>query len=89
MLPGQVKHDVSTVKTMSLNKHDLDSYRRAKRQRAQKIDVLIILLFLLVALVLTLDRPPPGPGAPAFHRPQSGARTPAKLEPPVIARALN
>ena len=74
---------------MSLNKHDLDSYRRAKRQRAQKNDVLIILLFVLIALVITLDRPPPGPGAPAFHRPQTSAKTPPKLEAPVIARALN
>ena len=74
---------------MSLNKHDLDSFRRAKRHRAQKIDILIILLFVLAAIFLTLDRPPPDPGAPAFHKEQSKAQAPAKIQEPVIARAAN
>ena len=74
---------------MSLNKHDLDSFRRAKRHRAQKIDMLIILLFVLVAVFMTMDRPPDRPGAPAFHKAQGTVQTPAKTEPPVIARAPN
>lgn len=74
---------------MSLNKHDLDSYRRAKRHRAHKIDLLIIVLFLLVAIVLTLDHPAPGPGAPAFHKAQTKTPVPPKTTQPVIARAVN
>ena len=74
---------------MSLNKHDLDSYRRLKRHRAQKIDLLIILLFLLVAIFITLERPPPGPGSPAFHKAQTSTPAPAKIERAVIARASN
>lgn len=74
---------------MSLNKHDLDSFRRAKRHRAQKIDMLIILLFVLVAVFMTMDRPPARPGAPAFHKAQGAAQAPAKANPPVIARAPN
>ena len=74
---------------MSLNKHDLDSYRRAKRHRAQKIDLLIIVLFLLAAIVMTMDRPPPGQGSPAFHKAQTSAQVPAKAEQSVIARAPN
>jgi hypothetical protein len=74
---------------MSLNKQDLDSYRRAKRHRAQKIDILIILLFVLVAVFLTLERPPPGPGAPAFHKEQSKSPMPAKPDQPVMARAAH
>jgi hypothetical protein len=74
---------------MSLNKHDLDSYRRAKRQRAQKIDLLIIVLFLVVAIFMTMERPPPGPGSPAFHKAQPSAQAPAKPEQSVIARGPN
>lgn len=73
---------------MSLNKHDLDSFRQAKRHRARKIDMLIILLFVLVAIFLTTDRPPPRPGAPAFHK-ERAAQVPAKVEQPVIARVVN
>jgi hypothetical protein len=74
---------------MSLNKHDLDYYRRLKRHRAQKIDLLIVLLFLLVAIFMTLERPAPGPGSPEFHKAQSKAPVPAKVEQSVIARASN
>ena len=74
---------------MSLNKHDLDNFRRAKRQRAQRIDLLIVILFLLVAIFLTLDRPAPGPGAPAFHKVETKVPAPGKVEQPVIARAPN
>ena len=74
---------------MSLNKHDLDSYRRLKRHRAQKIDFLILVLFLVVAIFLTLERPSPGPGSPVFHQAQSKAPVPAKVEQSVIARANN
>lgn len=75
---------------MSLNKHDLDSYRRLKRHRAQKIDLLIILLFLLVAVFITLERPTPGPGSPAFHKArQTSTPPPVKTKPAVIARASN
>jgi hypothetical protein len=77
------------VNLMSLNKHDLDSYRRAKRHRARKIDLLIIVLFLLVAIVLTLDHPAPGRGAPAFHKAQTKTPVPAEATQPVIARAVN
>ena len=72
---------------MSLNKHDLDSYRRLKRHRAQKIDLLIVLLFSLVAIFITLERPAPGPGSQAFHKAVTKAQVPAKSEPSVIARA--
>jgi hypothetical protein len=74
---------------MSLNKQDLDSYRRLKRHRAQKIDLLIVLLFLLVAIFITLERPAPGPGSPAFHKVESKALVPAKTDQAVIARASN
>ena len=73
---------------MSLNKHDLNTFRRAKRQRAQKIDLLIIVLFLLLAVFVTLDHPPSRPGAPAFHHVETKA-PPAQenMAQPVIARA--
>lgn len=74
---------------MSLNKHDLDSFRRAKRHRALKIDLLIIALFLLAAIFISLDHPPPGPGSPAFHKARNEASVPAKAEQSVIARAPN
>jgi hypothetical protein len=74
---------------MSLNKRDLDSFRRAKRHRAQKIDLLIIVLFLLAAIFISLDHPQPRPGAPAFHQSRTEASVPAKTEQPVIARAQN
>jgi hypothetical protein len=74
---------------MSLNKHDLDSYRRVKRHRAQKIDLLIILLFLLVAIFITLERPAPGPGSPAFHKAETKAPVPAQVEQAMIARATH
>ena len=72
---------------MSLNKHDLDTFRRAKRQRAQKIDLLIILLFLLLAIFLTLDRPLPRPGAPAFHKVEKKRIEQGNVVSPVVARA--
>nr|WP_314623512.1 hypothetical protein [uncultured Noviherbaspirillum sp.] len=73
---------------MSLNKHDLDTFRRAKRQRAQKIDLLIILLFLLLAIFVTLDHPPPRPGAPAFHKAETTRTEQGNVSPPpVVARA--
>lgn len=72
---------------MSLNKHDLDSFRRAKRYRARKIDLLIILLFLLIGTVVTLDHPPRKPGAAVFHQTQIKAPTPVKDAPRVIATA--
>jgi hypothetical protein len=74
---------------MSLNKHDLDSYRRAKRHRAQKIDLLIIILFLLAAIFISLDHPSARPGAPAFHQSRTEPSVPAKTDQPVIARALH
>lgn len=74
---------------MSLNKRDLDSFRRAKRHRAQKIDLLIVVLFLLAAIFMSLDHPRPKPGTPAFHESRIEASVPAKTEQPVIARAPN
>jgi hypothetical protein len=74
---------------MSLNKRDLDSFRRAKRHRAQKIDLLIIALFLLAAIFISLERPSARPGTPAFHPSRTEASLPAKTEQPVIARASN
>jgi hypothetical protein len=73
---------------MSLNKHDLTTFRRAKRQRAQKIDLLIILLFVLLAIFVTLDHPPPRPGAPAFHKAEAKQTERGNVSPPpVVARA--
>lgn len=74
---------------MSLNKHDLDTFRRAKRLRAQRIDMLILVLFLLVSIFLTLDRPIPGPGDPAFHKAEAKAVVEDKVVEPVIAHAPN
>ncbi|RYD89048.1 hypothetical protein [Noviherbaspirillum suwonense] len=75
---------------MSLNKHDLDSYRRAKRLRAQKIDFLIVVLFILIAIFMTMEHPPPRPGAPAFHKVEAREAPKGKpQEPPVIARAAH
>lgn len=73
---------------MSLNKHDLDNFRRAKRLRAQKIDLLIIVLFLLLAVLVTRDHPPSRPGAPVFHQVETKAPpTQEDMAQPVIARA--
>ena len=74
-------------KFMSLNKHDLDTFRRAKRQRARKIDLLIILLFLVLAFFLTREHPAPGPGTPGFHQVESKGPVQTETPPPVIARA--
>jgi hypothetical protein len=74
---------------MSLNKHDLDAYLQAKRQRAQKIDFLIVVLFLLIGIFLTIDRPPQGSGTPAFYRAQNKAPADPRPERPVIARVTN
>ena len=73
---------------MSLNKHDLDAFRRAKRQRAQKIDLLIIVLFVLLAVFVTLEHPPSRPGAPVFHQAETKAPpVQESVDQPVIARA--
>lgn len=72
---------------MSLNKHDLDTFRRAKRQRAQKIDLLIIVLFLLLAIFLTLDHPPQRPGAPGFYKVETKRTEQGNVSQPVVARA--
>jgi hypothetical protein len=52
---------------MSLNKYDLNAYRRAKRIRALKIDFLIVIFALAAIILITREHPPPRPGAPAFH----------------------
>lgn len=52
---------------MSLNKHDLTAYRRAKRRRALKIDFLIVIFTLTAVILIARDHPQPRPGAPAFH----------------------
>jgi hypothetical protein len=52
---------------MSLNKYDLNAYRRAKRKRALKIDFLIVIFTLAVMILINREHPQPRPGAPAFH----------------------
>jgi hypothetical protein len=53
---------------MSLNKHDFDAHRRAKRMRALKIDLIIIVISLLLGIWMMIDHPVPAPNAPAFHK---------------------
>jgi uncharacterized membrane protein len=72
---------------MSLNKSDLDAYRRAKRERALKIDLLIVILSLAAVIVMLMDHPVPRPGAPVFHRAQPEVKMPGKNQDPVLARA--
>jgi hypothetical protein len=74
---------------MSLNKHDLNSYRRAKRSRALKIDLLIIILFAVIAVFIVMDHHPARPGSPAFHKSDSGVQLPVKPDNEVVARAPN
>jgi hypothetical protein len=52
---------------MSLNKYDLNAYRRAKRIRALKIDFLIVVVTLAAIIFITREHPQHRPGAPAFH----------------------
>lgn len=75
--------------SMSLNKYDLDAFRRAKRHRALKIDLLIIVLFALAAIFIIADHPIPGRAAPAFHKSQTNGQLPARVEQEVVARAQN
>jgi len=72
---------------MSLNKSDLDAYRRAKRTRALKIDLLIVILSLAAVIAIMMDRPQSRPGSPAFHRAQPEVQAPEKSREPVLARA--
>lgn len=75
---------------MSLNKYDLDAFRRAKRDRALKIDLLIIVLFVLAAIFIIADHPVPGRATPAFHKNQTNGQLPVKVEQQqVVARAQN
>lgn len=74
---------------MSLNKYDLDAYRRAKRHRALKIDLLIIVLFALAAVFIIADHPIPGRATPAFHKSQMNGQTPVRQGQEVVARAQN
>lgn len=85
-----VKKYVSVAEIpMSLNKYDLNSYRRAKRSRALKIDLLIIVLFALAAVFIVMDHQPPRAGSPAFHKSDSGVQSPVKPDNEVVARAPN
>jgi hypothetical protein len=61
-------HACFTRIDMTLNKHDFDSHRRAKRMRALKIDFLIIVIALLIGIWMTIDHPPPASNTPAFHK---------------------
>ena len=74
---------------MSLNKYDLDNYRRAKRHRALKIDLLIIALFALAAIFIIADHPVPGRASPAFHKSQTTGPAPARTGTEMMARAQN
>jgi len=71
---------------MSLNKYDLNAYRRAKRARALKIDLLIVILSLAAVILMMMDHPQPGPGSPAFHRAQPEVKIPQKSRAPVLAQ---
>lgn len=74
---------------MSLNKSDLNSYRRAKRSRALKIDLLIIILFAAIAAIIVMDHQPARPGSPSFHKSEAGVQLPEKHDGAVVARAQN
>ena len=73
---------------MSLNKNDLDAFRRAKRMRALKIDFLIVIFALMAVILITRDHPAPRPGAAAFHvKQQSASPEPSRLDDPIVAKA--
>jgi len=68
---------------MSLNKYDLNAYRRAKRMRALKIDFLIVIFALAAIIMISREHPQPRPGAPAFHvQRQTSPNTQTKEKPP-------
>jgi hypothetical protein len=65
---------------MSLNKHDFDVHRRAKRMRALRIDFIIIVMSLLLGLWMMMDHPAPAPNAPAFHRAEGAGKQVNEIE---------
>jgi hypothetical protein len=74
---------------MSLNKYDLNAYRRAKRIRALKIDFLIVVFTLAAIILISREHPQARPGAPAFHvQKQSTPETEKSTTNAIVATAV-